>query len=186
MGRALAVRRSLPSIAALVALVALLAGVATPGGAQRRPGAPGTQVEARVDLLAASATTVHGGAGVLWRAGRYVQAGLLVGAGTTRRDLGADERSAGADETVASGRAELVARFVVDPLADPFTPAVVERRWLLYGGAGGGVLVSRGGSPLTRVFVSLGVSAPPRAGWRPALELGLGGGTRVGIALQRD
>ena len=141
--------------------------------------------EARADLLAAEqATTAHGGVGLLWQAGRYVQAGLVVGGGVTRQDAARTQPDH--DATVGSVRAELVARFVVDPLADPFVPSRTAPRWLLFGGAGGGLLAVRGEESRSYLLVTVGVMAPAWGRWRPSLELGLGGGTRVGVALRRE
>lgn len=177
-------RRS-AALAALAVAGALAAAPLHAGlHAQRRPVSRAPGLEGRVDLLAARATTVHAGAGVLWPVGRYVRAGLVAGGGVTRRERAGEAGLEPVDESVGSARAEVVARFVVDPLADPFRPGPTRPRWLLYGGAGGGVLVTRGDRPQTRVFVALGVAGPDQGGWRPALELGLGGGVRVGLALR--
>lgn len=130
-------------------------------------------LEVRGDLLAAREVTVHGGAAVLWPIGRSVRLGVQGGAGVTRLD----DVPAGGDEQVGSARAELVAQFELDP----FT----ERRWGLYGAAGGGVLAVRGRSGRALVFAAVGVERRTSARVVPALELGLGGGVRVGVVLRR-
>ncbi len=126
----------------------------------------------RADLLAAREATVHAGAAVLWPVGRAVRLGLQGGAGVT--DV---ERPVGEDDRVGSGRVELVARFELDPFE--------ERRWGLYGSAGGGVLAVRGRTGRGIVHAVVGVERRTGSAFVPALELGLGGGVRVGIALRR-
>lgn len=165
-------RRSGIAFAPCAVAAALAALLAMPAQAQlaatRAP-----SVEVRADLLAARETTVHGGAAVLWPVGRSVRLGVQAGGGVTRLD----GVPAGSDETVGSGRAELVAQFELDPFA--------AQRWGLYGSAGGGVLAVKGRSGRALVFATVGVER--RTGGRvvPALEVGLGGGVRVALVLRR-
>ncbi|HEX5581370.1 MAG TPA: hypothetical protein VFX39_07330 [Gemmatimonadaceae bacterium] len=128
--------------------------------------------ELRADLLAARETTVHAGGAVLWPVGRAVRLGVQVGAGITGVDAPPD-----GDDSVASGRVELVARFELDPYA--------ERRWGLYGAAGGGVLAARGRTGRGIIFAAVGVERRSSSRFVPALELGLGGGARVGVVVRR-
>ena len=152
---------------------ALLA--ATAGGADAQAGASvGAPVlEARADLLAGRTTSVHAGVGVAWPVGRNVQLGVVAGAGETR----GLPREADEDGHAPSGRAELVARFVVDPSGGAGV------RW--YGGAGAGALFVRGGRGQARVHVVAGVEARPRGRLRLGAEVGVGGGTRVAVVLRR-
>lgn len=155
-----------------VAAVAIGAGpaLAQPGVIHVGPPAP----ELRVDVLAARTTTVQGGAGVFWPIGRSVRLGGVVAGGVTD-GVPADVAASG---RATSARAELVTRFVLDGAGDA--------RWRLYGAAGAGVLFVRGAHGVARVHVAAGVELPPLGRWRPAAEVGLGGGLRVGLALRRS
>ncbi|HEY0972712.1 MAG TPA: hypothetical protein VGE02_17210 [Gemmatimonadales bacterium] len=136
--------------------------------------------ELRGDVLAARETTLHAGAAVLWPVGRAVSIGIQAGAGVTdvEAPAGDDDLDDNLDDDlVASGRAELVARFELDPYE--------ERRWGLYGSAGGGVLAVRGRTGRGLLHASVGVERRTGSGYLPALELGLGGGVRVGIVVRR-
>jgi hypothetical protein len=116
---------------------------------------------------------VHGGAGVAWPVSRFVQLGVVAAGGLTH-----GLPAAVADDGRApSGRAELVARFVVDPDGGR------GRRW--YGGAGAGAFFVQGAHGQARVHVVAGVESRPRGGVRVAAEVGVGGGTRVGVAVRR-
>ncbi|HEU4630208.1 MAG TPA: hypothetical protein VFS08_10730 [Gemmatimonadaceae bacterium] len=156
-------------VAGLAAVVARPA-LAQPGVIRVGPAEP----ELRVDALAGRTTSWQLGAGVLWPFGRSVRLGGVVAGGVTD-GVPADVAASG---RAASARAELVARFVVDG-ADP-------ARWRLYGAAGAGALLVRGVRGVARVHVAAGVELPPLGGWRPAVELGLGGGVRVGLGLRRS
>ncbi|HEX6631152.1 MAG TPA: hypothetical protein VF048_08675, partial [Gemmatimonadaceae bacterium] len=84
---------------------------------------------------------------------------------------------AGNDERATSSRAEFVTRFVLDGAGDA--------RWRPYGAAGAGLLLVRGSRGVARVHVAAGVEMPPLGRWRPAAEVGLGGGARVALVLRR-
>lgn len=150
-----------------------LGGLVVAGPALAQPGvipvgAP--QPELRADVLAARATSWQLGAGLFWPVGRSVQLGGVLAGGVT-------EGAAGDDERAASGRAEFVTRFVLD--------GVGEARWRPYGAAGAGVLLVRGSRGVARVHVAAGLEMPPLGRWRPAAEVGLGGGVRIALALRR-
>lgn len=131
-------------------------------------GAP--QPELRADVLAARATTWQLGAGLFWPVGRSVRLGGVLGGGVT-------DTGAGNDERATSARAEFVTRFVLDGAGDA--------RWRPYGAAGAGLLLVRGSRGVARVHVAAGVEMPPLGRWRPAAEVGLGGGARVALVLRR-
>jgi hypothetical protein len=157
--------------ASLVVLAAAprAAGAQAPGAVRIGPAAP----EGRVDVLAGRATTWHAGGGVTWGVGRYVRLGAVAGAGLTAG------LPAGAPRDPApSARLEVVARFVVDPSSG--------RGWRWYGGAGGGALVARGQRGLGRVHLVLGAEAPAAGRLRPGVELGVGGGVRLGLTLRHE
>lgn len=127
------------------------------------------QSEARVDGLFAADPAVHAGYGLTVPAGIYVRTGLVLGAGVGRHGL--------------EGRSDLIARFTFDPLR--------QSRWGPYGGAGVSARLNstdEGGTKGYLLFF-LGMEGPlplgRSRGWVPFLEVGVGGGTRVGIGLRR-
>jgi hypothetical protein len=148
-----------------IVAVAMVAGVAAvpPADAQPRRWLP----VARADLFSARIDAAHGSVGLTTGLGSYVRIDGLIGAGAARV----------ADSTVASGRAEVVGRFVLDPFR--------QARWGPYVGAG---LIARldDGEP-SRMLLALvvGTELPGRRQWVPALEVGYGGGVRVALALRR-
>jgi hypothetical protein len=143
---------------------------------------PRVQPELRADVIVTAATAYHLGLGANGRLTNYVRLGALAGAGMTAR--------ASPDDVKPSVRADLVGRFLLDPFR--------ERRWGPYGAAGLSVRVeseqrSGGGDTNDEVLrtrgyllIAFGVEGP-EVGNRllPALELGFGGGTRVGLVLRR-
>ncbi|MHB1224068.1 MAG: hypothetical protein ACYC2G_08525 [Gemmatimonadaceae bacterium] len=162
-----------PTLAAV--LVTLLTTVATarPATAQaavRRARLGGPVVEARAELLAARSTTLHLGAAALWPVSPYLRVGMLAAAGVTSGPAASDDRA-------ASARAEVVARFTPNP--DPAA------RWRPYGQATAGVLAVRGTTGRALVSVAVGAEHAPIGAIRPAIEVGIGGGLRVAIALRR-
>ena len=127
------------------------------------------QSEVRLDGLFASDGAVHAGYGLSIPAGIYVRMGVI--------------GAAGAGSHGFEGRADLVGRFSLDPFR--------QSRWAPYGGAGvsGRFRPARGRGSRAYLVTYLGLEGPLRAGsregWVPAFEIGLGGGTRVGLILRR-
>jgi hypothetical protein len=78
---------------------------------------------------------------------------------------------------VASGRAEVVGRFLLDPFR--------QSRWGFYGGGGLIARLDEGDDVRGYVTLLLGVEPPGNGQWLPALELGIGGGTRVALVVRR-
>ena len=167
------------------ALVPWLAGpvvacaLAAPLAAQSEPR---VHPELRADVIATGVTAYHVGLGANTRLTNYVRLGALAAAGMTARPSPGDAKP--------SARADLVGRFLLDPFR--------ERRWGPYGSAGLSVRVEseqRNGAGdaneevlRTRgyLLIAFGVEGP-EVGNRllPALEVGFGGGTRVGLVLRR-
>jgi hypothetical protein len=150
-------------VAALLAVVAI--GMAPVRAmAQGLEGHP--QPEARVDVIAGAVSAVHAGVGVNIPAGYYARVGLVGAAGA---------RLSG--DAGASARVDAIARFLFDPF--------FEKRWGL--SAGGGVSVryddDAGWRPFLAVVVDL--EPPGRGPVIPALQVGVGGGVRVGVALRK-
>ena len=147
----------------LLPLVALMVATSIAHGQERAPAQPQLRVDA-IDVRSIREGTVHGGAGVDVPLGYYARLGVLIGGGITRRD----------DVILGSGRADVIARFLLDPFR--------EARWGLSVGAGMTVGYIAGEDWREFLVVVLDVEAPPvRRRVVPAFQLGLGGGVRVGI-----
>ena len=127
------------------------------------------QSEAQVDGIFARSSAVEAGYGVSIPAGIYVRTGLVAGAGVGWHGI--------------ESRADLISRFSLDPFR--------QSRWAPYGGAGlsGRFRSLADGGAKAYLLVFLGLEGPlPNgqiSGWVPAVELGLGGGARVGLILRR-
>lgn len=112
---------------------------------------------------------IQAGVGAQIPAGTYVRLGIT-GAVGARAGSVADSR--------LDGRVDLLGRFLLDPF-----------RQSRYGLSAGGGLSARfepGERVKPLLLVALEVEGRRRAsGWVPALQLGLGGGTRIGLILRR-
>ena len=124
--------------------------------------------EVRLDAFAGRTAGAQLGAGVALDAGFYTRLALLVAGGIERRAGGA---------IVGAERAEAVLRFHTDPLRKS-SPGVY---------FGGGLGVRRVGSERARgvLLAVVGLEGAYRRHLAPALELGVGGGARVGVAIRR-
>lgn len=146
-----------------ILVLVLLAGART----ARAQGPGGFQPELRVDGLAPHPDAAQLGAGLEIPFGWYTRLGLVV-AGGAARDSGI---------VVGSGRADAIVRFLLDPFR--------ESPWGL--SLGGGVSVRyeplRGWREYLAVVAELEGSS--RGPILPALQVGIGGGARVGIVLRR-
>jgi len=151
--------------AATVAALVLLA-AASPARAQqpRIPIAP----ELRLDVIGTRPTSVQGAFGVEIPAGYYVRIGLLAGAGPTIERDGT---------TRAAGRADLLARFLIDPFR--------QSRWGFSAGGGVSLRADPGERVRPRLLVAVDLEGRrSRGGLTPAVQLGLGGGVRGGVGLR--
>lgn len=153
----------------MMLLVALGLALARPGITDAQVVQQKFQSEVRLDAFFARTSAVEAGYGFTVPAGLYVRPGIVAGIGAGRHGV--------------EGRTDLIARFSFDPFR--------QSRWAPYAGGG---LSGRYRSELdggTRAFLLLffGVEGPlplgERAGWVPALEVGLGGGGRVGVILRK-
>lgn len=149
-------------------LVGLLLLGSVPAGAQfgERPSAS-PRWEGRVEATAAESPGAHLGIGLGVRAGWYARPSLLLAAGAVQ---GSDDVWRG------SQRADLVLRFLLDPFGER------PRGW--YGGAGVSVQQVEGRSRGALLLLA-GVEGRSRRGVRPAIEVGVGGGVRLGFVLRR-
>jgi CDP-diacylglycerol--glycerol-3-phosphate 3-phosphatidyltransferase/cardiolipin synthase len=154
------------AVALTIAAPMVLEAQGLPGG--QGSDAPSTiRVEGRVDAFNARVDAVHAGIGVAADAGTYFRLAGIVGAGVATVGSTA----------VASGRVEAVGRFVLDPFR--------QSRWGVYGG--GGVVARYDDGRGTRGYLTLLIGAE-LPGDRPAVtavELGIGGGVRLGVAIRQ-
>jgi hypothetical protein len=149
---------------ALAALATLLSSAA---GAQQVPTRP--YVEYRADAIIARGTAAQVGGGVVMPLGVYVRLNVDAAAGATWRY----------GETFGSGRMDVIARFLLDPFR--------ESRFGFSMGAGASVPVGSA-EPSQPPYLTgvLDLEWPRRRGITPALQVGLGGGTRMGIVLRHS
>jgi hypothetical protein len=155
--------------AAILAMSAAV--IASPRGVPAQPGSqrPGgrTQPEARVDFIDSRAQAAHIGLGVGVAAGTYVRLGVIGAVGRAWTD----------DRSRLAGRVDGLVRFTVDPLR--------EARWAPYASAGVGGLFDERDRWRAVLIGALGVEGPSLGRLAPAVEVGFGGGARVGVALRR-
>lgn len=158
-------RRAIRWPSPTVLLLALF-GVARAASAQQ-PVRAMPQPELRLELPATPAAGLGAGLGVNVRAGWYARVGVAATASVVRNG----------DGWGGAQRLEMTSRFLFDPFA--------ERPRGVYAGAG--VSARRGPDGRVRGDLLLLVGLEGRAAGRtvPAVELALGGGVRVGVALRR-
>jgi hypothetical protein len=153
-----------------VVVAVLLCGIAVPhANAQPRgqQATPRVQPEARADFIGSRAAAAHIGVGINVPASTYVRLGIV----------GAVGQSWSNGEASGAGRIDGLVRFVVDPLR--------EFRWAPYAAGGIGAIYD-GSEKWRAVLVGvLGVEGPASGPIIPAVEVGFGGGARVGVALRR-
>jgi hypothetical protein len=128
---------------------------------------PPAYAEYRADAIVGRGTTVQGGGGVVVPLGIYVRLGVDAAAGATWRDR----------LTRASGRVDVITRFLFDPFRE--TPVGLS--------LGGGVsLPYTDGQQRLRPYLTMviDVEGRVRGPVTPALQVGLGGGTRIGVVLR--
>jgi hypothetical protein len=154
-------------VAAAWALAVAIAGV--PAARAQQPVTPPIAPELRVDLIAGHDPAIQLGGGVQIPAGYYARIGIdaAVGAPISQR------AGSGLD-----GRLDLLARFLLDPF-----------RQTAYGlslGGGASLRAEPGDHVRPLLLVALDVEGRRSTrGFAPALQVGLGGGLRVGVVLRR-
>ena len=143
--------------------------VASPASALAQADAfkPAAQFAARVDALGGPPAGAQAGIGANIAAGYYLRIGADAAAGVSTRDGSA----------VASGRIDLVTRYLLDPFREfrcgPYAGAGFTAQWDRRAGWRGDLLLL------------IGIEGPVHAGWGSSVELGLGGGARLGVVLRR-
>jgi hypothetical protein len=147
-----------------VYLLPLVALVARTAAAQRLE--PPPYFEYRVDAIDGRGSTVQGGLGYTVPMGIYVRVAAIGGIGPQWRD----------GATLLAGRTDVIARFVLDPFRQ--TPVALS--------LGGGVSLPYEQHAVTRPYLTavIDVEGRGRGGVTPAVQVGLGGGTRVGVVLR--
>jgi hypothetical protein len=135
-----------------------------PVTAQRRPA---TELELRADAIGARATTAHLGAGLSFPAGTYVRGVLTVAGGAAWK----------ASDSRSSARVDAGLRFLMDPFR--------EQTWALYGTGGLSMLYDGFDRWRPLVLVAVGLEREGPGRWTHAIEVGLGGGARLGLVLRR-
>lgn len=129
---------------------------------------PTTYPELRADAILANRTTVQGGVGIVAPVGVYVRFGFDGAVGAMWRD----------GTSSAVGRVDAIARFLLDPLR--------ENNVALSLGGGLSAPITGDGFKTPYLTVVMDVEGRRRGGWTPAVELGLGGGARIGFVLRRS
>lgn len=125
--------------------------------------------EYRVDAILGRGAAVQGGGGIVFPLGVYTRLAVDAGAGALWHD----------DAVHASGRVDVIARFLLDPFRE--APLGLSL-------GGGLTLPYAEGDARVGTFLTAVIDVEGRM-WRsvtPALQVGLGGGTRVGIVLRRS
>lgn len=150
-------------------MLAALAALAP--AAQAQLARPSVQPEVRLDVIAGHRPAVQLGAGVQIPMGYYVRVGVDGAVGVpTGGDAPSPRRP--------DARADLLVRFLLDPF-----------RQSAFGLSLGGGLSARaepGDRVRPRLLVALDLEGRRSAhGLVPALQVGLGGGVRVGVVLRR-
>ena len=154
--------------------VVALALVAHPAAAQL-PAAPTVVPELRLDVIAGDRSAIHAGGGLHVPVGYYVRVGIVAAGGVTTGDPVGSSLSS---TSRASGRVDLLVRFLLDPFRQsPYGLSL---------GGGVGFRADEGDRGRALLLVAVDVEGRRSArGLVPALQVGLGGGTRVGIILRR-
>jgi hypothetical protein len=149
--------------------VALACAAGAPVIACAQIGAAPTYAEYRADAIVMRGVATEVGAGVVIPADTYVRLSIDGAAGPTWRD----------GSVHASGRVDAIGRFLLDPFRE--TPVAVS--------LGGGVsvpYVSGYGRVRPYLAVVVDIEGRMRGGFTPALQLGLGGGARIGVVIRRS
>jgi hypothetical protein len=132
--------------------------------------AAGPRPQIRADLIAGSQPAVQVGAGLQVPLGIYVRAGLDAAVGSRIGEVSTSSR--------LDGRVDLLARFLLDPFR--------QSRWGF--SAGGGLSVRAEPGERLRPLLLVALDLEGRRSLRgvaPAVQIGLGGGLRLGAILRR-
>lgn len=151
------------TLGALLALALPSRGVSAQGAR-----VPTVQPEVRLDAIIGEQGAVQAGVGLQIPAGVYVRVGA---------DAAAGRRTGAVAHGGANGRVDLLARFLLDPYQ--------QARFGLSAGAGLSARFERGSRTTPLLLVALDLEEHRRdGGLTRALQVGLGGGARVGLVLR--
>jgi hypothetical protein len=148
-------------------MIAVGSGVSHAQRSQPRVQTARVQPTLRADLILDRDVGAQLAGGMSVAAAHNVRLALDAGAGGVSRASGWQ----------ATGRFDALARW----LSDPFR----QSRWAISGGGGVGLRVAQHASPRAVAVLFAGLDAPARGTWVPGIELGLGGGVRIGMTLRR-
>ena len=149
--------------------VLALSGATRVARAQQRNQQPAQrlQPELRADYIGSRAAAAHVGFGLNIPATTYVRLGIVAALGQAWSDGNA----------TMAGRVDGLVRFVVDPLR--------ESRWAPYAAGGIGGIYDGSEKWRTVLVGAVGAEGPVTGRVVPAVEVGFGGGVRVGVAFRR-
>lgn len=134
--------------------------------------------EARLDVIAGHQPAVQAGAGLQVPMGYYVRVGFDVAVGIATNDREAPLGSPDSPPGPLDGRADLLVRFLLDPFR--------QNAWGLSLGGGLSARAEPGDHVRPLLLVALDLEGRRSShGFVPALQVGLGGGVRVGMVLRR-
>ncbi len=158
------------AVVRLALVVLATAGSASPVRAQAAAPTPArAQPELRADVIIGRQSAVQAGVGIQIPLGYYVRLGADGALGVRTRAV---------DGSRVDGRVDLVGRFLLDPFLQ--SPIGVS------GGAGLSARFDAGERVVPLLLVVVDIEGRHAvSGWAPALQLGLGGGTRIGMVLRR-
>jgi hypothetical protein len=151
---------------AVTVLCAVAAAHASASAQERARAQPELRLDV-IDLRSPQDGTVQVGAGAALPLGYYARLGIIGAGGVTSRGEG----------VTGSARADVLMRFLIDPF-----------RETRYGvSVGGGLSVRYAPGDGWREYLALVVDVehPPVRTLVPAIQVGLGGGIRIGIGLRR-
>ncbi|MFL5605281.1 MAG: hypothetical protein ACJ8AD_02425 [Gemmatimonadaceae bacterium] len=130
---------------------------------------PGVMPELRADVLLGHQSVAQLGAGVQIPFGYYVRLGVDGAVGLRFGDAGVSR---------ADARVDLLTRYLLDPFR--------QTRYGLSLGGGIGLRAEPGDHVRPVLLVAADLEGRRwSSGWVPALQVGLGGGARVGVVLRR-
>ena len=151
-------------VAAFSLLLLALARPSRAGAQRARSSFPPLELRVdAIDVRSVHSGTLHAGVGANIPLGTYVRLELDGAGGVTRRDS-VDHNS---------GRVDAIARFLLDPFNDA--------PWGLSIGGGMSAIFESGATTNEYLVVVVDIEAPHVGPITPALQLGLGGGVRIGV-----
>lgn len=122
--------------------------------------------ELRLDALLGQPGALQLGVGVAIPMGTYARLAVIGAGGVASQD----------GETAGSARADVIMRFLLDPFR--------QERWGLSAGGGVSVRYDEGAGWRPFLALVLDLEGPRTGALSPAVQLGLGGGARIGVVLR--